>query len=88
MNGDYLAGKKVYKGGLPNAQSGTLNPTGYIERGMKQQSERRSGLAQNALNNLRGNQQDAEQQQLYPTNPVLRRVGLVADDTGRIRSVE
>lgn len=45
MQNQYATGKNVYFGGLPNAQSGTLNPDGYIKR----ESQRRSGLAAVAL---------------------------------------
>lgn len=45
MQNQYATGKNVYKGGLPNAHSGTLDPSGYINR----ESQRRSGLAAVAL---------------------------------------
>lgn len=45
MQNQYATGKNVYSGGLPNAHSGTLDPSGYINR----ESKRRSGLAAVAL---------------------------------------
>jgi hypothetical protein len=48
--GSYLTGARVYNGGMNNPHSGTLDPSGYINREMKKrQSSRRSGLAETAL---------------------------------------
>lgn len=47
----YLVGNRVYNGGTNSPNSGTLNPSGYIERELKKKtaSTRRSGLAATAL---------------------------------------
>lgn len=46
----YAAGRKVYGGGRSNPTSGTVDPTGYIERSANNMaSDRRSGLAQSAI---------------------------------------
>lgn len=46
----YAAGRKVYGGGRSNPTSGTVDPTGYIERSANNMaSERRSGLASSAI---------------------------------------
>lgn len=50
MINPYSAGSKVYRGGSSAAQSGTLDPTGYINR----ESNKRSGLAAGPLNSIRG----------------------------------
>lgn len=51
----YSAGNKVYGGGRSNPTSGPVDPTGYVERGMKKQSsDRRSGLASAAQRRLQG----------------------------------
>lgn len=44
----FLGGSRVYRGGLPNPNSGTVDPSGYITRSLNQ-SNRRSGLAATAL---------------------------------------
>jgi hypothetical protein len=49
----YSAGNKVYGAGRSNPTSGTVDPSGYIDRGLNNQtSDRRSGLAQAAFNRL------------------------------------
>lgn len=49
----YAAGRKTYGGGRSNPTSGTVNPTGYVERAVnKKASNRRSGLAKMALTRL------------------------------------
>lgn len=46
----YAAGRKVYGGGRSNPTSGTVDPTGYIERSANTMaSQRRSGLARSAI---------------------------------------
>jgi hypothetical protein len=73
----YATGATVYKGGLPNAQSGTLNPDGYIQR---EQSNRRSGLAAFALNK-RGL---AVGQSMSPHKKQLNLAGLYVSPTGKL----
>lgn len=49
----YSAGNKVYGSGRSNPTSGSVDPTGYIDRGFNDNSsDRRSGLAQAAFNRL------------------------------------
>lgn len=50
----YAAGNPVYNGGSPNPTSGTLDPSGYITRGLNTPSGSRSGLAAAALSRIRG----------------------------------
>lgn len=46
----YAAGRKTYGGGRSNPTSGTVDPTGYIERSANNMaSQRRSGLASSAI---------------------------------------
>lgn len=46
----YAAGRKVYGGGRSNPTSGTVDPTGYIDRSANNMaSQRRSGLASSAI---------------------------------------
>ncbi len=60
----YAAGQKIYNGGSSAATQGTVDPSGYIQRGMNNQfspqplgadgmSDQRSGLASAALDRLR-----------------------------------
>lgn len=49
----YAAGDKVYNGGSPNPTSGTVDPTGYVQRELNN-SQSRSGLARAALDRMRG----------------------------------
>lgn len=58
----YSAGNKVYGGGRSNPTSGTVDPSGYVEREVNNQaSDRRSGLAQTALDKLGGFQPYTQQ---------------------------
>lgn len=50
----YAAGNPVYNGGSPNPTSGTLDPSGYVQRGLNTPSNSRSGLAAAALARIRG----------------------------------
>lgn len=51
----YSAGNKVYGAGRSNPTSGTVDPTGYVDRGFNNAaSQRRSGLAQAAFSRLSG----------------------------------
>jgi hypothetical protein len=84
MQNQYATGKTTYFGGLPNSQSGTKNPTGYIER-----EQRRSGLAQVAL----AKQRNQPQPTVMPEMPtpvetnykrMLNRSGLFVSGTGKI----
>lgn len=53
QHNSYAAGRKVYGGGRSNPTSGTVNPSGYIDRAAnKKASQRRSGLAKMALTRL------------------------------------
>jgi hypothetical protein len=51
MYNPYTVGAKVYRGGSSAATQGTVDPMGYIERGLRQNmiSQTRSGLAAAAL---------------------------------------
>lgn len=52
----YAAGNKVYGNGRSNPTSGTVDPSGYVERGVKKkESDRRSGLAAAAGRRLQNN---------------------------------
>ena len=79
----YAVGHKVYSGGLAHAQSGTADPSGYIDReknkGNAPQSNSRSGLAAKALN---ANEQEPES--LPPTTALLMLHGLTIHPTGKI----
>jgi hypothetical protein len=84
MQDQYSTGKTVYFGGLPNAHSGTLDPSGYIQRSNNQQSERRSGLA--AIATARTKQQQM-QQSTMPGKTIkkyLNTKGLFVSPTGKI----
>lgn len=61
----YSAGNKVYGSGRSNPTSGTVDPAGYVDRAINNNSsDRRSGLAQAAFNRLAGmNQQQGPQGQ-------------------------
>jgi hypothetical protein len=78
----YAAGHKVYEGGLAHAQSGTRDPSGYIQRernkGNSPQSNSRSGLAAKALH------KDEKPVKLYPTFALFALHGLDIHPTGRI----
>lgn len=50
----YGRGQPVYSNGSHAPTSGTVDPTGYIERGLNNPSDSRSGLAQAALSRLQG----------------------------------
>lgn len=52
----YSAGNKVYGTGRSNPTSGTVDPSGYVDRSFNNAaSQRRSGLAQAALGRMAGN---------------------------------
>lgn len=87
----YATGKPVYNHGNNNPQSGTRNPTGYINR-----EQRRSGLAAAALR-LRDKMQGqlpspvAPNPNMPPTSPqpstlatILAQQGVTVDPAGRI----
>jgi hypothetical protein len=77
MIDQYSAGKTVYKGGLPNAQSGTLDPSGYINR----ESNRRSGLAALAMAKRSGAQSVPGGK---PTKKTFNEAGLFVSPIGKI----
>lgn len=79
MQNDYATGKKVYNGGLPNAHSGTLDPSGYIKR----ESERRSGLAAIAMAR-RGNNGGPQAPGSKPTKRTFNENGLYVSPIGKI----
>lgn len=71
---DYLVGKRVYNGGSSMPTSGTVDPSGYIARGINQQSEKRSGLAAAALSRINDNKPDVPSQDpntAAPTTPIM-----------------
>jgi hypothetical protein len=76
MIDQYATGKKVYNGGLPNAQSGTLDPTGYINR----ESQRRSGLAAVAMKRRSGGGQKPSS----PTKKALNAHGIYINPLGKL----
>lgn len=83
MINQYAAGKNVYKGGLPNAQSGTLNPDGYIKR----ESNRRSGLAAIAMARKTPNP-NAGPPVGGPAKKTLNLNGLFVNPAGKIGRLE
>lgn len=78
MIDQYSAGKTVYKGGLPNAQSGTLPPDGYINR----ESNRRSGLA--ALAMARRSSSGTTTPGGKPTKKTFNQHGMFVSPTGKL----
>lgn len=76
MQNQYATGKTIYKGGLHNAQSGTLDPSGYINR-----EQRRSGLAAMALRSKEGQQGEPVQ---HPTKKQFNLAGLSVSPTGKL----
>lgn len=48
----YSVGNRVYRGGSSAPTQGTVDPMGYIDRGLNNPSQSRSGLAQAALRRL------------------------------------
>jgi hypothetical protein len=62
----YGAGKNVYRGGSNVATMGPVDPTGYVNREL---NNRRSGLAQNMLQKMGGNQQASAPQGMPMINP-------------------
>jgi hypothetical protein len=81
----YAAGHKVYKGGLPNAHSGTLDPSGYAERERNKPngppSQKRSGLAANLLSK---DKKDDEPQKYPLTAAMLMMHGLQTSPGGKL----
>ena len=82
MLNEYATGKKVYKGGLHNAQSGTLNPEGYIQRGI---SQRRSGKAAAMLRILDKRKAQSNAPSLPVSLDNLAASGLTTSPVGKIR---
>ena len=55
MTQNYSAGNKIYGAGRSNPTSGTVDPTGYVDRSFNNSaSQRRSGLAQAAISRRLG----------------------------------
>jgi len=83
MQNNYATGKNVYFGGLPNATSGRLNPSGYIER-----EQRRSGLAAVALARQRANKVKTTQPIVQPVETQIKKqfnkAGLFISGIGKI----
>lgn len=84
MQNQYATGKTTYFGGLPNAHSGTLDPSGYIQR-----EQRRSGLAAVALARQKGTNKPTIAPPPSPvgTEPVKKKfnkAGLFISGTGKI----
>lgn len=52
--GSYSVGNRVYRGGSSAPTQGTVDPMGYIDRELNNPSQRRSGIAQEALRRMRG----------------------------------
>lgn len=64
----YAAGNKRYGGGRSNPTSGTVDPSGYVDR---DNSNKRSGLAAAAGRRLQGNSQPQMQQGTSATEPYV-----------------
>lgn len=93
MNNQLATGKPVYNHGNNNPQSGTRNPTGYINR-----EQKRSGLAAAALrlrDKMQGQQPQQPQELPYPNmqppSPqpstfatLMAQQGATVDPAGRI----
>lgn len=75
----YLAGNPVYNGGSSMPTAGTVDPMGYIGRGINQQSQKRSGIAAAALSKL---QQDPST--VAPTAPLGRTIDFTISPTGQL----
>ena len=83
MQNQYATGKTIYKGGLPNAHSGALNPSGYIDR-----EQRRSGLAALAM---RQRESNGEQPMMTPHTLTKRHfnlAGVSVSPTGKLGKLE
>lgn len=69
----YLSGNRVYRHGSHAPTIGTVDPQGYVERELRKRmfdtSQTRSGLAQAALQRLRGGTMQPPQRQPMPWNP-------------------
>lgn len=78
MQNQYATGKTIYKGGLFNAHSGTLDPSGYINR----ESQRRSGLAAMAMS--RRNNPGQGSPVGNATKKQLNLYGIYVDPTGKL----
>lgn len=57
----YSVGNRVYRGGSSAPTQGTVDPMGYIDRGLNNPSQKRSGLAEAALRRLGGRNRGAGQ---------------------------
>lgn len=77
----YLAGNPVYGGGSSMPTAGTVDPMGYIGRGINQQSQKRSGLAAAALSKLNAPQDPAT---VAPTAPLGRTIDFTISPTGQL----
>jgi hypothetical protein len=79
----YAAGSKIYNGGSSAATSGTVNPMGYIDRSLNQQSStRRSGLAKAALTRLSASKKAAT------TSPAASKVSKVQSQAKRTEAAQ
>jgi hypothetical protein len=78
MQNQYATGKTIYKGGLLNAHSGTLDPSGYIDR-----EQKRSGLAALALRGREGNSQPAMPVG-HPIKKQFNLAGISVSPTGKL----
>jgi hypothetical protein len=85
MQNQYATGKTIYRGGLPNAHSGTLDPSGYINR---EQSNRRSGLAAFALNTRNLQSPPAAVPGVPPPKKTLNLHGISVSPTGQLGKME
>lgn len=78
----YLAGKPVYNGGSNAPTHGTVDPMGYIEREINQPSQKRSGLAQAALQKLQVPPQDPAT--AAPITPMGKTIDFTINSTGQL----
>ena len=95
---DYMVGRRIYNGASNAPNRGTSDPMGYINRGLGMSpvggdglSDKRSGLAQAALDRLRGGGMGAGQEQ-QPMQPPQQeaapyapnQLGFTVSPTGRL----
>lgn len=87
----YAAGQKVYGTGSSAPTTGTVDPTGYIDRELNKSttgapSQARSGLAQAALAKLKGNPiGDYQVTQPGPSSPAAAPItGFVINEIGQL----
>lgn len=90
---DYLVGSRVYRAASNAPTRGTVDPMGYINRSLGMSpvggdgmSDKRSGLAQAAMDRLQnsGMQQPQQQEQQQPTVQMPGSMGYTVSPTGKL----